>query len=153
MTGLSALISKYHHIERSHQLGGIIGQLDRAAHLASEELGADFTTLFYRRHGNDVLIPVACNHRPNVSITSLDLLDSQLGRFGPDDNSGASEVIRLTDDPQGNPALYDPFATVNNLTHRQVISRDFSGDHGSPQAAVGVGERYYVHSRSALRRE
>ena len=39
MTGLSTLISKYHHIQRSHQLGGIIGQLDKVAQLASEELG------------------------------------------------------------------------------------------------------------------
>ncbi len=135
MTGLSALISKYHHIERSHQLGGIIGQLDRAAHLASEELGADFTALFYRRRDDDVLIPVACNHRPNVCITSLDLLDSQLGRFGPDDNSGAPEVIRLTDDPQGDPALYDPFAAANNLTYRQVI---VLSDGGSSTAMIAA---------------
>ncbi len=121
MTGLSALISKYYHIERSHQLGGIIGQLDKAAHLASEQLTADFTVLFYRRHGDDVLIPVACNHRHNVNITSLNLLDNQWGRFVRDNNSGASKVIRLTDDPQGDPALYDPFAATNNLTHRQVI--------------------------------
>ncbi len=121
MTGLSALISKYHHIQRSHQLGGIIGQLDKAAHLASKQLTADFTALFYRRCGDDVLIPVACDHRHNVSITSLNLLDDQWGRFGREDSSGASEVIRLTDDPHGDPTLYDPFAAANNLTHRQVI--------------------------------
>ncbi|MCK4460957.1 MAG: hypothetical protein KAW46_04100, partial [candidate division Zixibacteria bacterium] len=121
MMGLSTLISKYHHIQRSHQLGGIIGQLDKAVQLASEELGADFTALFYRCSGGDVFIPVACNHRHNVSITSLNLLDNQWDRADWDNSSDASQVVRLTDDPLGDPALYDSFAAANKLTHRQVI--------------------------------
>jgi len=133
MTGPTALISKYFHIQRSHQLGGIIGQLDTAAQLAAEQLAADFIALFYRRTDDDTLIPVACRHHHDLHVDSLNLLDHQWGRPGNTEGLDMPQVVPVTNDSSGDTTSDDQFATANHLTHRLVM---IQSDHENATAMV-----------------
>jgi signal transduction histidine kinase len=130
MTGPSSLISKYFHIQRSHQLGGIIGQLDTAAQLASEQLAADFVALIHLSDGDDTPIPVACHHRQDLGVTSLNLLQTKWGGATEAQEIQKPQVVALNDDP---PA--DQFAAANDLTHRLAIVRH-GNDNDGPTAMV-----------------
>lgn len=118
MTKPSTQISKYFHIQRSHQLGGIIAQLDKAAQLASEHLAADFIALFYRRPSDDSMILVACNRRHDVEVTQLNLLDQQWSGVVNPDRLDAMRIIDLKEDEANIDEPPDPFAAANGFRYR-----------------------------------
>lgn len=118
MTGPSTQISKYFHIQRSHQLGGIIAQLDKAAQLASEHLAADFIALFYRRPGDDSMILVACNRRQDIEVTQLNLLDQQWSGVVNPEHLETMQIIDLNPDESKMSGPPDLFAAANDFRYR-----------------------------------
>lgn len=118
MTGPSTQISKYFHIQRSHQLGGIIAQLDKAAQLASEQLAADFVALFYRRPSDDSMILVACNRRQDVEVTQLNLLDQQWSDVVNPEPLATMQIIDLNADESNVSGPFDPFASANDFRYQ-----------------------------------
>ena len=121
MTGPSTQISKYFHIQRSNQLGGIIGQLDKAAQLVSEHLVADFTALFHRRPSDDSMILVACNRRQHVEVTQLNLLNKDWSEVCNPECLSAMRIIDLNADESNVHDLSDAFATANAFRYRAIV--------------------------------
>ena len=75
MSDSTRLIKKYYHSIKSVNMTGVIDQVDQIAALASSILKADFLAVFYRKEGNENLIPIAyCNNTDiqNPSIQKLE---------------------------------------------------------------------------------
>ncbi len=104
----SGQVSKYLHVQRSNQLGGLIAQLDLAAQLASQLFASDFIGMFYQRPSDEDAILVACNHTAGTEVSRLNLLDLNNGDCGG----------KLTRIDESSP---DPFARHNQLTYRTVV--------------------------------
>ena len=121
MTEPSIQVSKYFHIQRSHQLGGIIAQLDKVAQLASEHLAADFIALFYRRPGDESMILIACNHRQDVEVTQLNLLDKQWFGVDTPEPVDAMRIIELSANESSADGPHDPFAQANEFRYRTTV--------------------------------
>jgi len=138
MTGPAALVSRYFHLQRSQQLGGIIGQLDTISQLIAEQLSADFVALFHRRAGETAFIPVACRHDDELQVDSLGILNRRWSGATEFDATLAGRVVPMpTASSSGKETdeEHDEFAAVNRLTHRLLLTHR---DHDGSTAMVSV---------------
>ncbi len=114
MSDSTRLIKKYYHSIKSINLRSFVDQVDHISALLADLFEADFLAVYYKKEGNDNLIPVGYNNNGNIQSPDIQMLEKN---YSLQNNAGIIPVPGLLSLQEVQGKSEDVFAKENNLKY------------------------------------